>query len=441
MSQFPRLLHPLRNRIFARLYGAQVINLMGDALTWLGLALLAYELAGEKAGGILSGALTLRVTAFALLSPLAGAIADRMDRKQMMVITHLARMVIVCALPFVTQAWQIYGVVLGLNIFSAFFTPTYTATIPLVATVQEYPVAIALSSATYQLLGVLGPGIAGSLAALIGTRSIFWLDGFTFFIAALLILTLPQQLMVTQSEANSKPTQQTWNDIKMGSTCLIRDPLIRFALLMQLVAAIAGASVLVNTVGFVQGTLQLEKLEYGWVMAAFGMGATLAALGLGSLQHKLHAIPLTSIGAGLMALALLPVHWSGLSGLLILWLLAGVGQTFVNVPTQTLIADRVAIEVQGRVYGAHFAWSHCWWVFAYPLAGILGTHLPTAVFGVTSGIAVILLCGFYGLGFPKQKSDWQLGQWHEHEHNHDCFHHQFPADVTPHRHLHFHPVK
>ena len=114
MTQAPRLLQCLRNPTFARLYAAQTINLVGDALTWLGLALLAFELAGEKAGLILSGALTLRVAAYVVLSPLAGAIADRVDRKRIMVITHLARMVIVCLLPFVTQIWQIYAIVLAL---------------------------------------------------------------------------------------------------------------------------------------------------------------------------------------------------------------------------------------------------------------------------------------------------------------------------------------
>ena len=62
MFSMPRLFQCLRNPIFARLYLAQTINLIGDAFTWLGLALLAFELAGEKAGVILSGALTLRVT-------------------------------------------------------------------------------------------------------------------------------------------------------------------------------------------------------------------------------------------------------------------------------------------------------------------------------------------------------------------------------------------
>ncbi len=75
----------LKNPHFAQLYAAQTISLFGDALTWVGLALLAFELAGENAAAILGTALTLRVLAFVLLSPLAGALADRINRKVIMV--------------------------------------------------------------------------------------------------------------------------------------------------------------------------------------------------------------------------------------------------------------------------------------------------------------------------------------------------------------------
>lgn len=386
MVSLSRLFQCLNNPIFARLYTAQAINLIGDALTWLGLALLAFELAGDSAGLILSGALTLRVTAYVVLSPLAGALADQVDRKRIMVATHLARMAIVCLLPFVTQPWQLYALVLALNVFSAFFTPTYTATIPLVATQEEYPQAIALSSATYQLLGVLGPGLAGSVAVFVGTRQVFFLDGLTFLIAAVLVLTLPGHLLVnpnqpaTPNQPKSRTVRRTLQDIRLGTTCLLSDPLIRYALVMQLVASISGAAILVNTVGHVQGTLQLGKLEYGWIMAAFGMGATFASIGLGTSNTVRKQTILTGLGAALITLALLPADWAGLSGLLLLWLLAGVGQTLVNVPSQTLIADRVAVDIQGRVYGAHFAWSHLWWAFSYPLAGWLGSHFSDSVF-------------------------------------------------------------
>lgn len=441
MTRLPRLLQGLKNPVFARLYLAQTINLIGDSLTWLGLALLAFEIAGQQAGTILAGALTLRVTAFVLLSPIAGAIADRVDRKRIMVITHLARMVIVCLLPFVTQAWQIYAIVLALNTFSAFFTPTYTATIPLITGAAEYPQAIALSSATFQFLGVLGPGLAGSVAAFVGTRQVFFLDGLTFLLAAILVVTLPGQLMVNQSQQTTRTVHGTLRDIQTGTVCLLADPLIRAALAMQFVAAIAGAEILVNTVGYVQGILHLGKLEYSWAMAAFGIGAMLASISLGNINPNFARNHLINVGTILITLALLPANFVHFSGLMVLWFIAGAGQTLVNVPTQTLIADRVAVEIQGRVYGAHFAWSHLWWTFAYPIAGWMGIHIPIGNFFYSGLAGVGLVIGIYFIFFW-QHSTLKHGQWHEHEHIHDSEHlHKHPSGMnlsSSHYHLHFH---
>jgi MFS transporter, NRE family, putaive nickel resistance protein len=437
-------LQVLKNPIFARLYLAQTINLVGDALTWLGLALLAFELAGAQAGTVLAGTLTLRVIAFVVLSPIAGSIADRVDRKRLMITTHLARMAIVCLLPFVTQVWQLYAIVLLLNLFYAFFTPTYTATIPLVTTEVERSKAIALSSATYQLLGVLGPGLAGSIAAWVGTRQIFFLDGITFLMAAIVIVRLPGQLMVTQDQQTARTVSNVLQDIRTGTLCLFLDPPIRYALVLQLIAAIAGAEVLVNTVSYVQGTLHLGKVEYGWVMAAFGIGATLASMGLGSARQKANAILLTSVGALLITLALLPANRVDLGGLLLLWASAGVGQTLVNIPTQTLIADRVAVEVQGRVYGAHFAWSHLWWGFSYPLAGWMVSHFPNHNFFYSSLVGFMLLAIVYLAFDLRNLYHLNGGLWHDHPHMHDEQHpHQQSAQAKiseVHSHLHFHPV-
>lgn len=358
----------------------------------MGLALLAFELVGKDSAIVLSGALTLRVAAFVLLAPLAGAIADRFDRKRILVVTHLARMLLVSLLPFVTQVWQIYVLVLSLNVFYAFFTPTYQATIPLVTGQNEYPQAIALSSATFQLLGVLGSGIAGAVAAFVGARQVFFLDALTFFMAAILIITLPGQLRVEQTTSQARTTGRTWRDIKDGTTRLFADAPLRYALAMQLVASITGAQILVNTIGYVQGTLKLGSVQYGWVMGAFGIGATISAVLVGSLKQRWARTTLLLMGAAPITVALLPANYAGLGLLMVLWLIAGAGQTCVNVSAQTLIADRTPTDAQGRVYGAQFAWSHLWWVFSYPLAGWLGTHFRNAEFLYGGLIGLVLTC-------------------------------------------------
>jgi len=101
----------LKNRLFSLLYFAEAISLLGDAFTWVGLALLSYQFGRERSAIILATALTLRVTAFILFSPFAGVLADRVSRKTILYTTHFVRMAIVACLPFVTQEWQIYALV------------------------------------------------------------------------------------------------------------------------------------------------------------------------------------------------------------------------------------------------------------------------------------------------------------------------------------------
>ena len=442
LMQFLQLFRSLKNPIFARLYSAQITNLLGDAFTWLGLAVLAFTIAKENSAVVLSGALTLRVTAFVLLSPFAGVLADKINRKTILVTTHLARMCIVSLLPFVNAVWQIYVIVFALNVFYAFFTPTYKATIPLVTGREDYPQAIALSSATFQLLGVLGPGIAGAIAAFVGERQVFFLDALTFLIAAILIITLPTQLQVEHTTVQARPSGRTGQEVKEGTTRLFGNHYLRYALAMQLVASVMGAQILVNTVGYIQGTLNLGSVQYGWVMAALGIGATLAAAALGSLGQHWARTNAILLGAVLVTIALLPASYVGFSLLLLLWLVAGAGQMFVNLSTQTLIADHISTEFQGRVYGAQFAWSHLWWLLSYPLAGWLGSRQQELPFLYGGLIGLVLLIVVQLTLSPKKPKHTHESYWHEHEHIHEGYHqHEHPSDilvVESHTHAHQH---
>jgi MFS transporter, NRE family, putaive nickel resistance protein len=378
----------LRNARFARLYAAQTVSQIGDALTWVAVALLAFELARENAAVVLGTALTLRVMAFVLLSPLAGVLADRLERRTILAGTHFGRAVVIGMMPLVTEVWQLYGLMFALNALTAFFTPTNQATVPLVVGRDEAGKAFALSSATTELLGIVGPGLAGVLAALVGGRTLFVLDAASFALAGLLILTLPS----LKAAQGAGIQASTWRDIRDGTARLWRDPPVRFALLMELVASIAGALILVVTVVRVQGGLNLGEAEYGWVMALYGLGATLASFIVGAAGKRIPRTTFILIGALLTSLAVLPGDIVSRAPLMALWLVAGVGQNWVNLPTETLLAERTEEHAHGRVYGAHFAWSHLWWAYAYPLAGLLSTSFPerTFLFGGLIALAVLL---------------------------------------------------
>lgn len=399
--KLPQTFKVLQNRIFTRIYIAQAISLAGDAFTWVGLALVAFQLKGNDSGIVLAIALTIRVASYFLIAPGAGVMADRYDRKKIMVISHIGRMVAVGLLPFITEIWQIYVLVLILNIFNAIFYPAYKAALVVsVENKKDFPLANSLSSGTFELLGVLGPGVAGGAAAFMGARNIFFVDAISFFLAGLLIFFLPSKL---NAEGNDDKTADTsghgWQGVKKGTADLFGDKKIRFAIAMNFASAIVGAQVLVNTVGYIKGVLQLGDVQYGWVMSAFGLGATIAAFTTGSLTRKISNSRVILLGALIIGIALIPGGFVYILPLMVLWFLIGMGQSFVEIPAQNLIAERIPEENQGKVYGAHFAWSHLWWAIAYPAAGLFSKYFGSKTFfygGIVSlGCTIIFYLIFY----------------------------------------------
>jgi len=394
----------LRHKAFATLYFAQTISLLGDAFTWVGLALLSYQFGKENSAVILASALTLRVIAFIIFSPFAGVLADRVDRKKILYVTHFIRMGIICCLPFVNAEWQIYVLVFLLNVFNAFFTPTYKSIIPQVVDQKNYRQAIGLSTATFQLLGVLGPGLAGIIAVWFGARDIFFVDAISFILAGVLILMLPAKLISRPAHSTAEKPLSAWADVVKGARLLFGNRPIRFSLVIEFISAIAGAQILVNTVGHIKSGLLLGDKQYGWAMAAFGIGAAVAAFVAGNLDKSKSRRVSLIFGALLLALAIAGANYVSYTVLLVLWLLAGLGQSLAEMPSETLIGENIASAEQGKVFGSHFAFSHLWWAIAYPIAGFTGSHFPGNDFfyGGVISLAILVIALLFTLKTNKQ---------------------------------------
>lgn len=394
----------LSNRVFAKLYLAETISLLGDSFTWVGLALLSYQFGKERSSIILSTALTLRVTAFILFSPFAGVVADKIQKKKILYVTHFIRMAIVSCFPFVYAEWQIYLLTFLLNVFNAFFTPTYRSVIPHVVEKDIYRQAVGLSTATFQLLGVLGPALAGIMAVWFGAREIFFADAASFVIAAILILLLPAALL-QRSIQEEEQNVSAWSDAIKGIRLLFSERFIRFALAIEFVSAIAGAQILVNTIQYVKSSLQLTDKYYGLVMSAFAIGAAIAAFVGGSIDKSPSRKFSLMLGAILIGISISLANYAGFIGLLVLWAFAGLGQSLAEMPSETLIGERIPESEQGKLYGSHFAFSHLWWAFAYPLAGYIGAKFSDENFlygGLLTLVCLVILYFLFRPGKDKK---------------------------------------
>ena len=209
--------------------------------------------------------------------------------------------------------------------------------------------------------------------------------------------------MIEPKQKAGRQQTKIWPDVLKGTVLLFRDKAVRLALLIELVSAIAGGQILVNTVGYVKGQLHLTDKHYGYVMAAFGIGAAIEAFTSGNYDKSKNRIASLMIGGILVCLAIAFGNYVMFFPLLILWLIAGFAQTLAEMPSQILIAEQIPKEEHGKVYGAHFAWSHLWWAFAYPIAGYTGTHFQNREFLIGAGISLILFIVITLLFYPRKK--------------------------------------
>jgi MFS transporter, NRE family, putaive nickel resistance protein len=290
------------------------------------------------------------------------------------------------------------------------------------------------------------------MAIWLGARTIFWLDSSSFLLSALVISTIKQPLNSPNLDREIAIRPSYFSQLMLGTQLLFGDRFLRYALSIQLVGAIIGGQILVNTVSYIHRDLHLGDREYGWVMMAFGVGTVIAALILAKIQTDLARHWTIFVGAILMIVAMFFANQPSLISLMLLWTIAGIGQNSINLITQIAIGDRIPKQQHGKVYAAHFAWSHLWWGLAYPLAGWLGIKFPQWMF-LLAGACGLLVLVIVQLCLSQGATEHEHPSLsHTHQHSHDLWHqhvsnddilgsshaHSHHHSATKHAHFHWH---
>jgi NRE family putative nickel resistance protein-like MFS transporter len=374
-----------QNRNFMLLFSAQLISLVGSGLTTIGLALFAHQLVeGSSAAIVIGNALMLRILAFLMFSQFVGILADRVNRKTMLITADIVRLALLALFPFIDSVWQIYLMIFLINAATAFFTPTFEATLPDIAGREHYVKALSLSRVAVDLEAILAPAIAGLVFALLGLKWLFWLDSLSYLLSAILVFTT---VLPFKNKIIAKISFLTlFQELSVGTKILFREASLKRALLLSFAEALAGAAAIVATVIYIKDLLLLSETSFVMVMAALGLGSAITALVLGKLTGRYESLANSHfelhgrrhrwtekallIGGIVLGLILLPGFlMPELNIFATLWFLNGAGQVLIAISSTTLLAEHTAEYERGRAYAAHFAWTHAFWLITYPAIG------------------------------------------------------------------------
>ncbi len=365
---------------FTIVWIGQVVSLLGSAMTWFAFTIWAWQTTGEATVLALVGFFSFGPTL--LLSPLAGVLVDRWNRKLVMMLSDLATGLgtLVVLLLYATgslQVWHLYLVGAVAAAFVSFQFPAYSAAVTMMLPKEHYARAQGMLGLASSASGIFGPLLAALLLGVIGIVGIMIIDVITFLaaIGALLLVHIPQPAV---TEAGREGYGSIWKESVYGFRYIVERPSL---LALQLV--LANSNLLHSLVFTLVAPMILartgnQEIVLGSVQSAGAIGGTVGGLLLvisGGPKRRIHGI---LIGWALASLLGGPLM--GLGHSLTLWILASFFSSFfapiIYGSDQAIWQAKVAPDVQGRVFATRQLISQA----TIPLAMLLAGPLADRVF-------------------------------------------------------------
>ncbi|HUG47652.1 MAG TPA: MFS transporter [Candidatus Limnocylindria bacterium] len=393
-----------QNPAFTRLYLAQLASFAGDWFATVALLGLALELSGSAA--VASLVLVLQTGGFAAASPLAGILADRLDRRRLLIVADLARVPL--ALGFLLARdpgtlWIAFACVALLAVGAAFFEPASTAALPNLVSPERLPEANVLIGSAWGTMLAVGAGLGGLVAVAFGREAAFVTNAASFLASAWLIYGIRRPLQ--QGPAPGEQGGQAYSARQAFRTAL------EFARESRLVTAFLMSK---TTFGVGTGVVALLAVFGSDVFAGgdAGIGVLFAARGLGALVGPFLGRALVGthdrglllgIGGSLIVVCvayalfpLAPVLWLA-AALVFVAHLGGGAQWMLS----TLGLQRAAPDhLRGRLFSFDYGLVTLTITISTLLAGVLADSLAPAI-AVWAMVGLIGLAGAGWLVFAR----------------------------------------
>jgi MFS family permease len=381
----------LRNARFLRLWIGQGISFVGDAVSMVALVVLVVQITGSASA--VGGALVARLLP-TVASPLAGVLADRVDRRIVLVSSDLARAVLIMGLVFVRDLAIIYALVFLVGLARTVFNPTIRAAFPSVVGEGGLTRANALIGGTFSASIMLGPALGGLMVAGIGVDAAFLADAVTYLISAILLSTVPLPHPRRQSEEQ----EGFFLELRSGFDYLIGAPIPLAIVLGAFLTILTINATVPAEVFLAKETFGAGDAGYGLLVSLWGGGMVLGSAMMAVLGDRINLVLFYffSIFVGASALVgtgLAPTFVLALGALTV----EGAATGIDNVATDTILQKRVPDAFLGRVFSIRFLGYSAGEALAYPAGGLLvdvvgprSTYFLAGLATATAGLLVLL---------------------------------------------------
>ena len=374
-NQYWRLVRDNAN--FRNLWFGQIVSLLGDWFNLIASATLIAVLTGS--GTAVGGLFVVRMLAPFLVAPFAGVLADRMNRKHLLIATDLVRGVVVLGFFLVREpgdVWLLYALTAVQLGISGFFFPTRNALLPDLVEREDLGAANALSSATWSVMLALGTALGGFVAGGFGVTIAFAVDAITFFLSAFFILRIvyTPDVNLSSKDRKTRGFENPLGQYIEGLRYLrAHHDVLIYAVQKAIVALLVWGSFQVLQVNIAEQVFVIGEgggIGLGFIFAVSGIGTGLGPIFVrwltGDRDGPLRRAMILNYLVAAVGIAMI-APLGGFGWVLLGTFLRGFGSGVAWVFSTQLLLQSVPDKMRGRVFATEFA--------LFTLAGAAGASL------------------------------------------------------------------
>ncbi len=404
----------LSNKNFLFLWIGQLVSTFGDRLTQMALVALVYQ---QNPGSeiALAKLISFTIIPVFIIGPIAGVWVDRLNRKNVMVISDILRGCLILSIPFfigIKQILLVYLVIFFTFSISRFFIPSKMAIIPDLVPKENLLVANTLSGTTYMAGNVVGLVAAGVIVNIpsIGAIGGFYIDSMTFFVSALLIAMIAhirsvrevsRDIKITTEAIGSSLRRSIISDIIEGLKTIWKHKDMRFivSVFFILMAGLGAVSCVI--IVFVQHAFGTSTRDLGFLgtflVAGLFIGTVLYGK-FGQRMPKRNVVFYSFIASGILitVFALAVEKYPNLLVAGVISALLGAAASPIMVSANTLTHEAIPEELRGRVFSSLEVVIHLGFMIAMFLAAYAAKLIGRPWVIIIAG-AFFCLCGMTGL--------------------------------------------
>ncbi|CAN5806369.1 MFS transporter [soil metagenome] len=387
----------IRNTRFLKLWAGQGVSFVGDAISMVALVILVFQITGSASavGGLLFARLLPT-----LASPLVGVLADRLDRRIILVTCDLARAALVIGVVFTRDIVLLYALTFLMGVARTFFNPTIRAAFPGVVGSGDLTRANALISGTFSTSIAVGPALGGLLVATVGVNAAFLLDAATYVISAAFLALLPLARPERGEDASFGQELRAGFGYLAGARVPLAIVVGAFLTILTINATVPAEVFLAKE------TFGAGDAGYGVLVGLWGGGMVLGSVLIAVVGNRGNLVAIYFLGIFASALAL---AGAGISPTFVLALgaltVAGAANGIDNVTTDTILQKRVPDALLGRVFAVRFLTYSTGEVLAYLAGGLVveavGPRSTYLIAGAATAMVGLFILLLIGIGTPK----------------------------------------